>query len=246
MIHKWPFDILPPSVPLIKESLNYNPWHSAYTKGQSVLGRNPNETDRGGWRGYDRVYSHYLKDKLDDDLKLLEIGIHSGYGLLAWCNIFKNSKVYGMENNDSFMHLYEKIRSQHKNYANVDFNFGDSRESSTWSVYNKESFDIIIDDGSHEPGDQIKTLGVGFEYLKPGGFYFIEDISKRYYLNKTCDDVFYELKRLRSDGCYVTVYSHKNEGWERALKDKSLWRKFGITDSTPKIAEDYIAVIQKL
>jgi len=241
-----PFEILPPSNPSIKAALNYNPWHTQYTKGQTQLGRNPNETDRGGWRGYDRVYSHYLRDKLDDKVKLLEVGIHSGYGLLSWCNIFKNGKIYGMEYKQDFLHLYEKITQEHKKYSEVDFNFGDSRSKSTWQRYEKESFDIIIDDGSHEPGDQIDTLEVGFEYLKPKGFYFIEDISQRYFKNYTYKDVFNRLDKLKAQGCYVSVYSHVNKGWENILNNKELWKRFGVMEQTPKVAEDYIAVIQKI
>ena len=37
-------------------------------------------------------------------------------------------------------------------------------------------FDLIIEDGSHVPEHQASCLALGFEKLKPGGMYVLEDI----------------------------------------------------------------------
>ena len=39
-------------------------------------------------------------------------------------------------------------------------------------------FDIIIDDGSHDPKDQIKSFESLFPSLKCGGVYVVEDIME--------------------------------------------------------------------
>ena len=41
-------------------------------------------------------------------------------------------------------------------------------------------FDIIIDDGNHFSSCQKATLINTWQYLKPGGWYCIEDITDRY------------------------------------------------------------------
>ena len=75
------YDVLSPSDIELKEYLNYNPVHNAYTKRQNLPGRSPTETDRAGWRGYDRVYTKYFKDIRNDKLDILEVGIKEGYGI---------------------------------------------------------------------------------------------------------------------------------------------------------------------
>ena len=86
----------------LKSFLNYNPIHNEYTRKQfnsGIPGRNPEETDRGGWRGYDKVYSKYFKSLRKKKLNILEIGINEGYGIYAWQNYFSNSIIYGIDNN---------------------------------------------------------------------------------------------------------------------------------------------------
>jgi hypothetical protein len=75
----------------LKKLLNYNPPLNRYTKSQPETGRDPNETDRGGWRGYNRVYSKYIGHLRKEPLKIMEIGANMGYGLLAWAKYFPNS-----------------------------------------------------------------------------------------------------------------------------------------------------------
>ena len=40
------------------------------------------------------------------------------------------------------------------------------------------NFDIILDDGSHIVEHMILSFNTLFKYVKPGGFYIIEDIKK--------------------------------------------------------------------
>ena len=45
----------------------------------------------------------------------------------------------------------------------------------------RNSFDFIVDDGSHNPAHQLEAFRVLFEHgLKPGGTYFMEDIESAY------------------------------------------------------------------
>lgn len=245
MVIVTPFTELHEGDPLLKECLNFNPWHREYTKKQqSVTGRNPNETDRGGWRGYPRVYSKYLWELKDTDFNLLEIGVHSGYGLLAWSKYFPKVKITGVELDIAWTKNHLKLLEEYSEFERIKIHYFDSREKSYWNLNVYDKFRVIIDDGSHLPQDQVDTFRTTWDLLQPGGYYFIEDISSRYY-NPGKEVVFNMLEKLSDQGHYVRVYSHKNEGWANILANKEVWSRYGVTEKTPKIAEDYIAVIRK-
>lgn len=245
MIPITPFIELHEGDPYLKECLNFNPWHREYTKRQqSVTGRNPNETDRGGWRGYPRVYSKYLWEFKDTAFNLLEIGVHSGYGLLAWTKYFPKVNVTGVEIDINWVKNHLELIKNHEEFNRIKIHYFDSRVKSEWNLNIFESYKVIIDDGSHLPRDQVDTINTTWNLLEPGGFYFIEDISSRYY-NPGKELVFDMLEKKMMEGHYVSVYSHKNEGWANILANKEVWPRYGVTEKTPKLAEDYIAVIRK-
>lgn len=235
---------LPESDPELKSLLNFNPTHSKYTKKQPETGRNPNETDRGGWRGYDKVYSKYISWMKNDPIKLMEVGVLEGYGLLAWSKYFKNAMIYGMEISTAYVKNHNRLLQEYSEFERVKINYSDSTDSYSWLEID-EKFDVIIDDGSHKPDDQVKTLRRAWPYLKKGGFYFIEDISYRYY-NPSLEVIAAEIGLVESQGNMVRSYYHKNDGWAKILNNKSTWKKYGVTEDTPKTAIDFITVIQKL
>lgn len=239
------FEKLPESDPFLKQCLNYNPWHSSYTKKQPETGRDPNETDRGGWRGYDRVYSHYLNHMKNESFSLMEIGVHSGYGLLAWAKFFEKATILGVEIDEKqWSGHYTKLRQQYNEYQKIKINFFNSTVADLWQQnIGEQTFDVIIDDGSHLPKDQTNTLSVAWNYLKPGGLYFIEDISSRYF-NPSKKLVFDAIESIL-DKRYYKIYSHVNEGWGKILSNPEVWSRYGVTEKTPREFTDYIAVIQK-
>lgn len=237
-----PFQDLPESEDHLKTLLNYNPQHNDYTKKQNIPERNPNETDRGGWRGYDRVYTKYLSDRKYNVKKLLEIGIYFGYGILTWCRYFENAKIYGMDNSIFVEQMIEieKIKSGFTDFKRVEIFNADSTNENAWP-FKESSLDVIIDDGDHHPLSQIKTLECGWKYLKSGGLYFIEDVSHRYgdeYIGMLND----KLVELSKEN-YVSIYSHKNAGLKR-LNNKEWLKKNKIVNLNNPT--EYIVVLQKL
>lgn len=218
-----PFQELPESDSDLKAFLNYNPPHSKYTAQQKLPCRPPTETDRGGWRGYDRVYTKYFKDLKDAKLNLLEIGIYDGYGLLAWHRYFTNSRIHGIDINfskRSLFHLME-IESLYPSFKPTRKYYFDTTKEEDWTTLYGKQFDIIIDDGGHHPDTQRATLANAFKYCKPGGLYFIEDIGHRYGrepLQKLSD----ELEALSDQYESIEIYSHENEGLHFLFKEPIL------------------------
>ena len=246
------YSVLPESDGRLKELLNYNPALIKYSKNptQIKLGRTPGETDRGGWRGYDRVYSKYFYPKQAEPLEILEIGIERGYGLLTWARYFGNAHVTGIDlPNHPFTPRnkveQEKIAKQFTEYDRVTRLFFNTTVPDKWDAVGDKLFDIIIDDGGHNPDTQTATFSSAWSRLKPGGLYFIEDISHRYSDQKLLklDNLLSKIKR---QGHTLEVYSHNNIGLSSMLNNnKKVVKYSGVTSDAPNNSEEYIAVIEK-
>lgn len=236
---------LPEGDKLLKSLLDFNPVLYSYNKRTfHITGRDPSSTDRGGWRGYNRVYSKYISHFKDEPIKLMEVGVNVGYGLLAWARYYRNATIFGMENDISYSRFHNKMLKNYEEYERVKIFYGDSTDSYSWLEID-EKFDVIIDDGNHHPESQIKTLRRAWPYLKKDGFYFIEDISYRYSI-EALKFLEAEIGLLESQGNKVKSYYHKNEGWQKILDNPKVWKNYGVTERTPNKAIDFITVIQKL
>lgn len=243
------YDELPPSDAYLKEFLNYNPVHNSYTRRQNLPGRDPNETDRGGWRGYDRVYTEYFSPLKNEKLNILEIGIKEGYGIYAWQKYFQNSTLYGIDIDWSIDIIQQrnKIKSDHPYFRKAKLYNLDSTQEDHWLQFYGKEFDIIIDDGDHHPETQIKTFNCAWKYLKSQGLYFIEDVGHKY-----GEEELEELSKVilsRSEEFEeIEVYYHYNTGiqvWlDIAKKDKVYAERNRIKNSNASTKE-YIVAIRK-
>lgn len=117
---------------------------------------NQHGCDRGSARHrYDRVYASIPQPK-----RMLEIGILKGAGLKSWLDYFPKTKIVCVDLIDP-----PDIVS----HPRITWRKADSR-----TVKLAGKFDLIIDDGAHDPDTQRRT----FENLFPlcRGTYFIEDV----------------------------------------------------------------------
>lgn len=128
--------------------------------------------NNGKGHGYTRHYIKHIKKFKDKKIKFLEIGCGSGISAAAFTKYFKKSTAYCLDVNLT----YVKIKSKRINYSGLD-------SSNTRQMLNflrkydqkKDSFDFIIDDGSHNLSDQLFSLNFFFKHLKKNSFYIIED-----------------------------------------------------------------------
>lgn len=146
-------------------------------------------TDKGA-NGYAGVYECIFNNIRYSVNNLLEIGIGTvipgmwstmagyapdgyrpGASLRAWRDYFPNAMIYGVD-------LQPDTQFQEHRICTM---LADSRSSThiqqAMSTHGISQLDIIIDDGSHSITDQLATLGVMMQYVKPGGTYIIEDIG---------------------------------------------------------------------
>lgn len=212
---------LPESVPDLKAYLNYNPPHNEYTRKQNIPERSPSETDRGGWRGYDRVYSKYLEKFRYNKMSVLEIGIMHGYGILAWHRFFENSNVYGIDikPNETMLLEVMKIEAEFPSFPKNNLKFFDTTIQDNWLDFYGKKFDIIIDDGGHHPHTQIDTFRNAWNYLKDGGLYFIEDTSHRYG-EKELKELSDCLESYKDQFEFIEIFAHNNDGLRKVFKNR--------------------------
>lgn len=139
---------------------------------------------------YDKEFTPYQKD-----VRMLEIGVDHGGSLAMWKKYFEKYDIVGFDlhpNPIEGMPYTEDLL----NDKNIKLRFGRSSTERDAAVeFADGSFDIIIDDGSHDPDIQIETFRVWFSKLNKGGIFFIEDILGNQYV-RVKNAVEYHLKTL--------------------------------------------------
>lgn len=110
-------------------------------------------------------YEHHLPSR-DSSFSLLEIGIFKGASLRMWREWFPNAEIYGVD-----------INPGHQvNDAGIQAFVCDA----TKEVPEIDNLQVIIDDGSHNSSDIIKTFDLLWPRLKPGGWYVVEDLNAQW------------------------------------------------------------------
>ena len=138
---------------------------------------------------YTNTYSDLFTPIKDQITSILEIGIGTlnpeipstfsgniqhfehykpGGSLRVWRDFFSNANVYGIDIAKDCKFEEERIKT---------FLFDSSEKEYTDYYLNNLTFDIIIDDGNHDPKYQVKTLKNLLPKLKEDGYYVIEDIG---------------------------------------------------------------------
>ena len=164
-----------------------------------------------GGHNYSPLYEKYfLKYKNKKDLKILEIGSLRGAATASLNFYFDEPRIYCADINPFQIQVYSNnIRKFYVDTQSKDSLFD-------LSHYINQTFDIIIDDGSHNIKDQMNALNVFFKKLKSGGLYVIEDTTQ--YLadpHLNTDKLSYGAKEIilsiNQDEPLETNYTSKDE-----------------------------------
>ena len=139
--------------------------------------------------GYTNTYSSLFEPIKNQVTSVLEIGLGTlnpeipssfsgntqhfshykpGGSLRVWRDFFPNAKAYGVDIAKDCMFKEDRIQT---------FLFDSSEKEYVDYYLDDLEFDIIIDDGNHDPKYQVKTLRNLFPKLKDKGYYIIEDIG---------------------------------------------------------------------
>ena len=126
-------------------------------------------------------YAKRFQSKRESALKVLEIGIYTGFSMLLWEKFFPNAEIYGIDINITGTlfnnkNAYELCKDKKRIHL-YEFDGTNEAKIQRFIKEVKGDFDIIIDDGSHLGDHQIKSLIYFLPYLKKDGIYVVEDIG---------------------------------------------------------------------
>jgi hypothetical protein len=148
--------------------------HPAETAGTNPL-REYFESHKEGrgiwkWEHYFDIYQRHFQKFVGREVHVVEVGIYSGGSLDMWKSYFGDKcRVYGVDIEDAC-----------RTYANetTSIFIGDQADRDFWKRFRKAvpKVDILIDDGGHEPEQQIVTLEEMLPHVRNGGVYLCEDM----------------------------------------------------------------------
>lgn len=173
-----------------------------------------NVTDYRHCHPYTLFYDGLFRSKKHEKLEIAELGILDGASLLMWQEYFTNSQIYGFEYNTDLINNFKtKFNNERITLTNINVTSNDSIVKA-FSELNK-TYDIIIEDTTHQFEDQIRVIENTYQYLKPGGIMIIEDIFKSY----KEEDYINRLKHLLHNfqDYYFIELDHTNRnstGWD--------------------------------
>lgn len=174
----------------------------------SPLGKNLNRaTDKITKHNYDLVYCQKFKNLKNSKIDFLEVGVCRGGSLACWADYFINAKsITGIDLNEVDSDGISNLIYQNYDDKIKIFNCVDSTaKQQIKELFKNQNFDVIVDDGSHNCHDQIKTFDNLFPFLKSGGQYIIEDIEGYDSLEMLFDHILANVH-----GCSIEFYDLRN------------------------------------
>jgi len=172
-----------------------------------------NVTNERHCHPYTLFYDGLFKNKKNDSLKIAELGILDGASLLMWKEYFTNAEIFGFEYSDYYINKFKNnFNNDRITLSNIDVTNNDSIINA-FSKMNV-SYDIIIEDTTHQFEDQIRVIENVYNYLKPGGILIIENIFKSYNENNYINRLRHILEHFQD--YYFVELDHINRnstGW---------------------------------
>ena len=145
-------------------------------------------SDKSTYHSYTDIYEEKFLPIKNENIFIFELGLGTnnidvpsnmgpsgkpGASLRGWREYFPNGMIYGADIDKRILFSEEKIETFYVDQANtIDI-------ENLWNneVLKNITFDIIIDDGVHQPDPSFIFLEHSIHKLKSGGYYFIEDIN---------------------------------------------------------------------
>ncbi len=172
------------------------------------------------------VYDRELQSWREREIKMLEIGVSTGFSLKMWTDFFPRASVYGIDIFDCSQHDSNRVKTFICDQSDRDDLLRCSSQM--------EDLDLIIDDGGHMMKQQQVSLGILFQRLKPGGIYFIEDLHTSYWPYGPYQDLYGTLLDINPERTNTTVKMLENLAEGRAESEF-------LTESERKYLEDNVS-----
>ena len=128
-----------------------------------------NGTDKADCHNYLNYYESLFAPWKNEPINLLEIGIRTGCSIRMWLDYFYRAKIYCVDTNSSYVNQVKNLKRTKAYNLNA-------AHSEAWNKLGNVKFDIVIDDGSHYPSQQIATFENLKSRMKVKGYYIVEDL----------------------------------------------------------------------
>ena len=130
--------------------------------------KNHGLSDKIYWHGYIPFYEKFFFGR--DFTNIAEFGVYKGNSIRWLLKRFPTSSIHGAD----------ILPLQSEWPVDPRFHFTQLNQESREEIrhfLNEFKFDLIIEDGSHQPKHQINCLIEGINALNPNGIYILEDIQ---------------------------------------------------------------------
>jgi hypothetical protein len=167
------------------------------------------------WRHYFDIYDRHFQKFVGKELHLLEVGILAGGSIGLWQDYFgEGLQFYGVD-------IEPGCRAHEA--PGVHVLIGDQGDPAFWNraLSQLPPLDIVIDDGGHQPAQQIATLEATLPHLNPGGVYLCEDVHGTD--NEFIDYVTGLSRNLNSWGTGSEAFTRTPIGFQRLVDSVHLY-----------------------
>ncbi len=166
------------------------------------------------WSAYLPVYDEVFRDFKNEKIRLLEIGVQNGGSLEVYSKYFPHHEtIIGCDIHPLCAGLA---------YVNprIKVVVGDCNKPETRAQIfaASDSFDLIIDDGSHRSNDIIHSFLAYYPALRPGGVYVIEDLHASYWRDFD-GGLFHKQSSLSIFKLLIDVINAEHWGVEASAQD---------------------------
>ena len=173
------------------------------------------------WSIYLNEYEDKLRKYKELPLKFFEIGILNGGSLEIFSKYFAKAElILGCD-------IDVKCNELHYDQTNIKVIIGDVNEEKIKNQIIKYSeFDIIIDDGSHNSDDIVRSFCNYFNHLKDNGLFIIEDLHCSYHQQHR-GGIFYPISSINFFKKLVDIINYEHWGIEK----KKVWLLRGFSEN---------------
>jgi hypothetical protein len=122
------------------------------------------------WLHYFELYDRHLRKFVGRHVTVVEVGVYSGGSMPMWRHYFgEGCRVHGVD-------VQEDCRAYEDSHTTI--HIGDQADRVFWKRFRESvpTVDVLIDDGGHQPEQQMVTLEEMLHHLRPGGVYICEDL----------------------------------------------------------------------
>ena len=155
---------------------------------------------------YSLFYNRLFKKCRKKELCIAHLSVNSS--LLVWQEYFKNSIIYGFDNNQDNIRNFKNNNHSKERIQVFTIDLSTNESISDALEETNVQYDIIIDDMTFFMDEQVRVIESVRSFLKPGGIIISEDIFKSHDENTYLDRL--ESTLLYFQDYYFVAIEHAN------------------------------------